>query len=92
MPFRKEFSRGLLGMIGEHPVGDALEQREHKIASVLSIAELLRVYDLFVQKQTNQLSVRLRSDTVTTDIISRTRMQSGSTSQINATRQGLKGS
>ena len=92
VPFRKEFSRGLLGMIGEHPVGDALEQREHKIASVLSIAELLRVYDLFVQKQTNQLSVRLRSDTVTTDIISRTRMQSGSTSQINATRQGLKGS
>jgi len=88
VPFYKEFSRGLLGMIGEHPVGDALEQREHKVASVLSIAELLRVYNLFVHKQTSLPAVRLRSDTVTTDMISRTRMQNGSTSHINARGKG----
>ncbi len=89
-PFRKEFSRGLLGMIGEYPVNDTLEGREHKIASVLSIAELLRAYHLFVQKQTSQPSVKIRSDAVTTDRVLRTGMQNGSTSHKDAVRQGQK--
>lgn len=49
--FRAQFNTGLLGTIGELHEGDTLQQGE-KVASVRSIAELLRVYDLLVHKQT----------------------------------------
>jgi glycogen debranching enzyme len=48
--FRVQFNTGLLGMIGELHESDTLQQGE-KVASVRSIAELLRVYDLLVHKQ-----------------------------------------
>jgi glycogen debranching enzyme len=69
-PFRQEFSRGLLGMIGEYPAGKALEQRERVIASAVSIAELLRVYHLFVHRQSSQPPESVRNDAVTSHKIS----------------------
>jgi len=72
-PFRQEFSQGLLGMIGEYPAGNAVEQREPIIASAVSIAELLRVYHLFVHRQNSQPSKLVRNGTVTSHRISSTR-------------------
>jgi glycogen debranching enzyme len=73
-PFRQEFSQELLGMIGEYPAGDAVEQREHFIASAVSIAELLRVYQLFVHRQSSQPSEIVRSGAIPASKISSTRM------------------
>jgi glycogen debranching enzyme len=73
-PFRQEFSQGLLGMIGEYPAGNALEQRERILASAVSIAELLRVYHLFVHRQSSQPPELVRNGTVTSHRISSMRM------------------
>ncbi len=72
-PFRQELSQGLLGMIGEYPACDVVEQREHIITSAVSIAELLRVYHLFVHRQSSQPSEIVRSGAIPASKISSTR-------------------
>ena len=62
--FRKQFNTGQLGMIDEfYDVNSP--QRGEKVASVLSIAELLRIYDLFVDEQTSHVIDLLSSSAVT---------------------------
>jgi len=52
--FRKQFSIGLLGMIGGVYSGDAPQQVEYKVTSALSVGEILRVYNLFIQQEARQ--------------------------------------
>ena len=62
--FRKQFNTGQLGMIDElYDVNSP--QRGEKVASVLSVAELLRIYDLFVSEQTSHAINLLSSGAVT---------------------------
>jgi glycogen debranching enzyme len=53
-PFRKQFSIGLLGMIGGVYSGDVPQQVEYKVTSALSVGEILRVYNLFIQQEARQ--------------------------------------
>ncbi|HYT40864.1 MAG TPA: hypothetical protein VEP90_00830, partial [Methylomirabilota bacterium] len=82
VPFREQLNQGLLGMVGEFSASAAQQHGEYHVASVRSIAELLRVYHLFAHRQTSQPSSMVGSGTVSTSKIASTRTQVGSASPI----------
>ncbi len=88
--FREQFNTGHLGMIDElHDVNSP--QQGEKVASVLSIAELLRVYDLFVRKQISHSSDIVSSSVVTSTRISPTRTHTAGASFTDVARRRYNG-
>lgn len=88
--FRAQFTTGQLGMIDElHDVN--LPQQGEKVVSVLSIAELLRTYDLFVRKQINHSIGLLSSSVVTSASISSSQADGAGVSFTDETRRRYNG-
>ena len=53
-PFHRQFQEDLLAMVGGIYDGDAPQHSEYKLASVASISEILRVYNLLAQREVRQ--------------------------------------
>jgi len=84
--FRAQFNTGQLGMINElHDVNSP--QQGERVASVLSIAELLRVYDLFVRKQSSHPNDLLSSSAVTSTSLPSTRRHAAGVSFTDEARR-----
>ena len=64
-PFGKLFSEEMLGMIGSVYHGDAPQQADYKIASALSVGELLRVYNRLAHAATRTKIATMASMAVT---------------------------
>ncbi len=56
-PFRKLFSEGVMGMIGGVYDGELPQQATYQVASVVSVAELLRVYNELANVVASSLAI-----------------------------------
>jgi glycogen debranching enzyme len=53
-PFRRQFQEGLLATVGGIYDGDAPQHAEYNVTSVLSVSEILRIYNLLAQEDARQ--------------------------------------
>jgi len=58
-PFRKQINEGMLGMIGSTFSGDTPHDSGYRVASALTLGEILRVYNLFARADTGIFSQAL---------------------------------